>query len=95
MKKLPINKNDLDAIRYICKLHDLKFYWIPTCKEGIVELTVKHQNERPLSPEFAFTLGREVEARLELMQSEKRIQEHELAQPNNVITTVQLIDVLP
>lgn len=97
MKNLPTNRNDLDAIRYVCKLHDLKFYYIPTCKPGIIELTVKHLNEKPLSPEFAFLLGREVEAKIEETQAKKRLQEHELLQPqpNNAVAIVEQFEDLP
>jgi len=94
--KIHININDMDGVRYVCSLHDLRFYTIPSSKHNLVELTIKHQNGKGLSEEFAFCIGRQVEASLELMRTEEKIKEHELMQqPNNVVTTIELLEDLP
>ena len=90
MKNIPYKQSELDALRYICAKYDLKYYFLPTSKQGIIEITVKHSNGTPIRPEFAFALGRELQGRIEF-----DFYAASLPQTNNVVVLVEPIEDLP
>lgn len=94
--QLDIDRNDVDAFRFVCALHDYTCHFAPTQKRGMISVRITDKG-REIPAGIALCLGREVEKKLDLDASNSRLQELDLMQhpKNNVLVTVESIDDLP
>jgi hypothetical protein len=88
--QIKIAKSETDAVKYICALNDFTCNFAPTTTQGIISVRITDRGKE-ISPSLAFILGRQVQLRIEIMESSYKIQEAEenYTGQNNVLTIVE------
>jgi hypothetical protein len=81
---------EVDALREICRSHKLSYSIYPT-DSGLSTMKIRYANGDELSPEIAFMLGQEMEARAR----KKRDEQLRLQLPTDQMAFQQLEDLLP
>lgn len=89
---LEIPSTEVEAHSESCAFMELNYKFYPTEISGIVKIKVTDKG-REISPAIAYRLGRLVDQKLRC--EGERILESELMQQNNVVWTVEAIDVVP